>query len=77
MILGVSITEWIGYLASLMVALSFTMKKVTKLRLVNSAGAVCFVIYGVLLKTAYPVIITNVIILLVNGYYLLKRISKK
>lgn len=73
MILGISTTEWVGYLASLMVVVSFIMKDVSKLRFVNSLGAICFIAYGVLLKTSYPIIITNVVILTVNGYYLIKN----
>lgn len=62
-------TEIIGYLASLFVLLSFFNKDVKKLRIVNSIGCAFFVVYGILLGSI-PIIITNVAILLVNGYYL-------
>ncbi|TVZ52133.1 YgjV family protein [Dokdonia sp. Hel_I_53] len=62
-------TEIIGYLASLFVLLSFFNKDLRKLRIVNSVGCALFVAYGVLLGSI-PIIITNVAILLVNGYYL-------
>lgn len=72
MILGISITEWVGYLASLLLIISFMMKDVMKLRLINSMGAIVFVIYGIMLNTSYPIIITNVFILGANMYYLSK-----
>ena len=71
--LGISVTEWVGYAASFFVLLSFIMKKVTLLRAVNMIGCVCWVIYGILLDIAWPVIITNAAIFVVNGYYLLGR----
>ena len=68
--LGISVTEWVGYAASFFVLLSFMMKKVTLLRTVNMVGCVCWVIYGYMLDIAWPVIITNAAIFLVNAYYL-------
>jgi hypothetical protein len=62
-------TEIVGYLASLFVLLSFFNKDMRKLRIVNSVGCGLFVVYGVLLLSI-PIIITNVAILCVNGYYL-------
>ncbi|WMI65933.1 uroporphyrinogen decarboxylase [Aestuariibaculum sp. YM273] len=72
--LGVSFTEWVGYAAMAMLLLSFTMKAVTKLRIINSIGCLLFVIYGFMLDPiAKPIIITNGAILCVNLYYLLKK----
>ena len=62
-------TEIVGYLASFFVLLSFFNKDMRKLRIVNSVGCALFVTYGVLLGSI-PIIITNVAILMVNGYYL-------
>jgi len=62
-------TEIVGYLASLFVLLSFFKKDIRQLRIVNSIGCALFVTYGILLPSI-PVIITNIAILLVNGYYL-------
>lgn len=72
---GVSITEWVGYLASFVLLLSFTMKDMRKLRKVNSAGAVLFVVYGFMLATSWPIIITNAAIFGINMYYLSKQKS--
>lgn len=76
MLLNVTYTEWVGYLASLVLIISFMMKDVNKLRIVNSLGAILFVIYGIMLQISLPIIITNTFILGVNTYYLLKRKTK-
>ncbi len=73
---GITGTEYIGYLASLMVLLSFMMKDVKKLRLVNMTGCVLFIIYGFLMPTlriGLPIIIANTAILFVNFYFLVKK----
>ncbi len=67
--------EVVGYLASLFVLLSFFRKDIRQLRIVNSIGCALFVAYGVLLMSI-PIIITNVAILLVNGYYLFIKKSE-
>ena len=69
---GVSVTEWVGYLASAVLLVSFTMKSLNKLRLVNSMGAILFVVYGFMLQTSWPIIITNTAILGINIFYLIK-----
>ena len=74
-LIGITGTEYVGYLASLMVLLSFTMKDVKKLRLVNMSGCILFIIYGFLMpsfRIGLPIIIANVAILIVNIYYLFK-----
>ncbi len=69
MIFGITTTEWVGYLASLGVLISFLMKDIKVLRLVNSVGCALFVLYGILLGSI-PVILTNTAILFINLYYL-------
>ncbi|TBN05618.1 uroporphyrinogen decarboxylase [Hyunsoonleella flava] len=73
---GITLTECVGYLASLMVLLSFAMKSVRVLRMVNMVGCILFIIYGFLLPTlriGLPIIIANTAIFLVNLYYLLYK----
>ena len=70
MFLVITITEWVGYAASLALIISFMMKNINTLRIINSLGAILFVVYGILLQTSYPIIITNAFILMVNVYYL-------
>ncbi|MFI2742650.1 uroporphyrinogen decarboxylase [Zhouia sp. PK063] len=68
--LGISLTDWIGYIAMALLMLSFTFKKVNVLRTVNALGCVFFVMYGFMLNWAWPIIISNGFILMVNVYYL-------
>lgn len=68
--LGVTVTEWVGYLASAGVLISFLMKDINKLRIANSIGCGLFIAYGVLLYS-WPIIITNTAIFGINFYYLL------
>lgn len=65
-----SLTDLMGYLASLLLMTSFLMKDLKRLRLVNSTGCLCFVIYGCMLGMAWPIIITNGFILVVNIWHL-------
>ncbi|MBT8318246.1 MAG: uroporphyrinogen decarboxylase [Lutibacter sp.] len=73
MILGITFTEWIGYLASLVLIISFMMKNVNTLRVINSIGALLFVVYGIMLAISWPIIITNSFILILNIFYLTKK----
>lgn len=75
MIFGISLTDWVGYLASLILIISFMMKNVKKLRIINSIGAALFVVYGIMLTFSWPIIITNQFILFANIYYLTKNSS--
>jgi len=74
MFLGISWVEWIGYAAMATMLVSFSMKSVNKLRIVNAFGCLLFVFYGFLLQPiAKPIIITNAAIFCINLYYLLKK----
>lgn len=68
--------DYIGYAASLFVLLSFVMRKIATLRTVNIIGCSLFIAYGILIDSI-PIIITNVSIVLVNGYYLVRYYRKK
>lgn len=70
---SISLTDWIGYLASVVLMISFLMKNINTLRIINSMGACLFIMYGIMLVTAWPIIITNAFILGVNIYYLIKH----
>lgn len=65
-------TEYVGYAASLAVLISFLMKKMKPLRMVNIIGCGLFVAYGVLLASI-PIIVTNAAICFVHIYYLTKK----
>lgn len=66
-------TDFIGYLASFLVLFSFLMKKMRSLRIINTLGCTLFVAYGFLLDFSWPIIITNVAIIIINIYYLSKK----
>ena len=66
---GITLTEYIGYFASFFVLLSFTMKNVKRLRIVNMIGCTLFIIYGFMMPTVrvgLPIIIANAAIFCVN-----------
>jgi len=65
------IATYIGYAASLFIVLSFILKDLRKIRIVNLIGCICFVIYGIFSGMLWPVIIPNAIICFVQMYYLL------
>lgn len=68
--------ELLGYIAMITVACSFLLKDVVKLRLVNTFGAILFVVYGILIGS-FPVIGLNIFVACVNGYYILKSSKDK
>ena len=70
------IFEIIGYAASVLVAVSLLMTSLLRLRLINLAGALCFVVYGLFIG-AYPIAIVNLIIIGINLYYLFQIYSTK
>lgn len=69
----ISMTDGVGYLASLVLMISFLMKNINTLRIINSIGALLFVVYGFMLVISWPIIITNTFILSVNIFYLAKH----
>lgn len=70
------ILELIGYLASILVAISLTMSNIVRLRILNLLGAITFAVYGVLI-TAWPVAFMNTLIVFINIYYLLQMRNAK
>jgi uncharacterized membrane protein len=63
--------EWVGYLASVVVAISLMMSNIKKLRWWNLAGALLFVAYGLAIE-ALPVALVNFFIVIIDIYYLVK-----
>ena len=63
--------EIIGYLGSLLVALSLSMKNIRHLRRINFFGAFIFSVYGLLIG-AYPVFVLNGYIAAIDIYFLIK-----
>lgn len=68
---GMPWVEWVGYVASALIVVSLIMTSVVKLRVLNTAGCVLFVVYGFIIG-AYPVASSNLMIVLINLYHLYK-----
>ena len=63
--------QLIGYVASILLAISLMVNNDLKFRWLNTLGCVAFIGYGILIN-ALPVILTNSLLFLINGFYLLK-----
>ncbi|MDF1597018.1 MAG: hypothetical protein P1T08_13140 [Acidimicrobiia bacterium] len=70
------IVELIGYLASALILVSVTRTSILKLRLFSLAGAVTFVVYGLIIE-AYPIALVNVVIIGIQIFFLRDLMSKK
>ncbi len=68
--------EWLGYLSSIIVAVSLLMSSILKLRWYNLIGSILFAIYGFMIH-AIPVAMINTIIVFINIYYLYKIYTEK
>ncbi len=66
----INTTELVGYLAMVVLLLSFLMKDIRRLRTLNTIACALFVTYGFLLETSWPIIISNAAIFGINLYYL-------
>jgi hypothetical protein len=65
------ITPYFGYLASLCLIIALLVNNDLKFRWFNTMGNVFFITYAIILS-AFPVLLTNVILLGINVYYLIK-----
>lgn len=68
--------EWLGYAASIIVAISLLMSSIVKLRWLNLFGSALFAVYGFMIN-ALPVGVINLVILIINIYYLYKIYTEK
>lgn len=65
--------SYFGYAASFFIVLSFILKDLKKVRLVNVIGCILFVIYGIFSGMLWPIIIPNAILCFIQAYHLLKK----
>ncbi|WP_299804025.1 YgjV family protein [uncultured Shewanella sp.] len=63
--------EIIGYLGSIVIAISLLVSNITKLRYLNSVGCLMMVVYALLIG-AYPVVLMNCICIMINIYHIVK-----
>ncbi len=66
----------VGYAASVLLAISLLVTNDLKFRWLNTLGCVCFIMYGMLIH-AFPIILTNTILFLINAFYLIKLYNAK
>lgn len=65
--------SYFGYAASAFIVLSFILKDIRKIRIVNLLGCICFVIYGVFSGMLWPVIIPNALLCVIQVYHLIGK----
>ncbi len=70
-----NITDVVGYVAMILLVLSFIPKKMILIRTINLIACLFFVGYGILLGWAWPIIISNGAVSAVQIYHLF--LSKK
>jgi len=67
--------EWIGYLASILIAISITISGHFYFRILNLVGSACFMVYGIFIKS-WPVAIINTYGIGINIFHLIKGRKK-
>ena len=70
------IAPYFGYLASLFLIIALLANGDVKFRIYNSLGSISFIIYGIIFS-AWPVLLTNLILFFINIYYLRKLYAYK
>lgn len=70
------LAQLLGYLAFIFLAISLWVNNDIKFRWINSLGSLSFVFYGILIN-AFPVVLTNAVLLAINMYFLFKIYRKE
>jgi hypothetical protein len=70
-----TMVELIGYAGSVLVVLSFTMRRIVPLRLVSVGGAIITAVYGLMIQ-AWPVVITNLVIVCIHAWHLYREFTR-
>lgn len=66
--------ELVGYLGSALVVTSLAMTSVVRLRAISLLGSITFLVYGLLIGAA-PIVITNVVIIGLNVWFLRRELG--
>ena len=66
--------EILGFVASLVVAVSLMMRNVFWLRVINGIGALVFTVYGILIQSA-PVAVMNGFVFVIDIYFLIQTLQ--
>lgn len=70
------IAPWFGYLASLALIIALLVNNDLKFRWLSAAGSSFFIIYAIIIH-AFPVLLTNSILLCINTIYLIRVYNRK
>lgn len=73
---GVTLLEIVGYVSSVLIAVSLMMSNIFKLRVINFIGAFAFAVYGAFIP-AIPVAVVNGFIAVIDLYYLWQMSRRK
>lgn len=65
----------LGYAGSALVVLSLSMTSVVKLRAISLVGSTTFLVYGLLID-AFPIVLTNAVIVLLNVVFLTRLFTR-
>lgn len=68
--------EVIGVLASILVLVSFLMKNIIVIRLVNTFGSIVFIVYGILIG-AFAIWFVNAALIVVHVIYIIGDVRVK
>jgi 4-amino-4-deoxy-L-arabinose transferase-like glycosyltransferase len=64
--------EIFGYIGTVLILVSFLIENVFKLRLVNTIGAIFWLVYGIGIM-AKPTIIVNLAVIIIHGIWFIKQ----
>ena len=68
--------ETLGWIATIGTLLSFAVKDMYKLRLINSAASMVWIVYGIL-KVDNPIIVINSAVIVMHLYWFYKNVIYK
>jgi hypothetical protein len=64
--------EIFGYIGTVLILVSFLIENVFKLRLVNTIGAIFWLVYGIGIM-AKPTIVVNLAVIIIHGIWFIKQ----
>ena len=67
--------DYLGYIASITILISMSMKDMKKFRIVNTVACLLFVVYASI-KEDYPIVYLNGAVVIINILFLIKSDKK-
>jgi 4-amino-4-deoxy-L-arabinose transferase-like glycosyltransferase len=64
--------EIFGYIGTVLILVSFLIENVFKLRLVNTIGAIFWLVYGIGIM-AKPTIVVNLAVIIIHGIWFIRQ----